>query len=422
MRVTGGVPLRGEVQPSGAKNAVLKLMAACLLAQGPSVLSNVPEISDVETMVRLLSELGAFVRRTGPGEMVIDAGGPLSAEPPVEAVRSMRASVQVMGPLVARLGRVRLVRPGGCAIGERPLDFHLRGLEAMGARIREEGGWLTVEAPRLRGARIVLDFPSVGATENLMMAATLAQGRTEIHNAAREPEIAQLQEFLCSMGARVRGVGTGTVEVEGVAGLHGGCARLMPDRVETATWMLAAAITRGHVFVRGARADHVESVSGRLRRAGVEVRAAAEGVEVRAQDRRPQAVSVRTQPYPGFPTDVQPMWTALMTVASGTTVVREEVHSRRFGYVRELWRMGADITVEGRVAVVRGVEQLAGAQVVATDLRGGAALVLAALAARGESVIAGLSHLQRGYERLPAKLAALGARVELEAPEGAGVR
>ncbi|MEW6045627.1 MAG: UDP-N-acetylglucosamine 1-carboxyvinyltransferase [Bacillota bacterium] len=409
--LVGGVPLEGTIPISGAKNAALKLMAAALLTQGRCVIRNVPRIVDVETMMGLLRGIGAEVGWTGFGEVGIEAAGPLSSEPPPGLVRTMRASVQLLGPLVARVGRVRIAQPGGCNIGERPLDLHLQGLQAMGAAVAQEGGFISVRARRLYGADIVLDFPSVGATENLMMAASLAVGRTVIHNAAREPEVVELQNFLTAMGASVEGAGGSTIRIDGVGQLHGAQWRLMPDRVETATWMVAAAITHGHLRLEGARVDHVAAVTARLRSAGVRIEEYRNGLEVAGPPDRPAAVSIRTQPYPGFPTDVQPQWTALMATARATSVIREEIYSHRFQYVQELWRMGADITVDGRVAVVRGVPALSGAAVEAPDLRGGAALVLAALAAEGESRIGGVAHLNRGYDDLEAKLQRVGARI-----------
>lgn len=412
LTVVGGVPLAGTIHVSGAKNAALKLMAAALLTRQPCVIRNVPRIVDVATMMRLLEGIGARARWTGPGEVTIEAAGTLAPEPPPGLVRTMRASVQLMGPLLARTGRVRISQPGGCNIGERPLDLHLQGLAAMGATVAQEGGFITLRARRLHGADIVLDFPSVGATENLMMAATLAQGSTLISNAAREPEVMELQGFLRAMGARVEGAGGSTIRVEGVAELAGARWELMPDRIETATWMVAAAITGGRLRLEGARAEHVAAVAARLRAAGAAVEADPRGIEVAGPEDGPLPVSIRTQPYPGFPTDVQPQWAALMAVARGTSVIREEIYSHRFQYVRELWRMGADITVESRVAIIRGVRTLTGASLEAPDLRGGAALVLAALAAQGESQIRGVHHLDRGYQDLEAKLRGVGARIQ----------
>ncbi len=412
LSVVGGVPLAGTIHVSGAKNAALKLMAAALLTRQPCVIRNVPRILDVATMMGLLEGIGARVRWTGPGEVRVEAPGSLEGEPPPQLVRTMRASVQLMGPLLARTGRVRISQPGGCNIGERPLDLHLQGLQAMGATVVQEGGFITLRARRLHGAEIVLDFPSVGATENLMMSATLAEGTTVIANAAREPEVVELQGFLRAMGARVEGAGGSTVRVEGVPSLGGATWELMPDRIETATWMVAAAITRGHLRLEGVRPDHVAAVMARLEAAGARVEAEGSTMEVVGPAERPAPVSIRTQPYPGFPTDVQPQWAALMAVALGTSVIREEIYSHRFQYVRELWRMGADITVESRVAIIRGVPALTGASIEAPDLRGGAALVLAALAAEGASQIRGVHHLDRGYEALERKLRQVGARIE----------
>ena len=421
LRIRGGVPLRGTVRPSGAKNAVLKLMAAALLTDAPCVLRGVPDIVDVHTMLELLQATGATVRWDGQGDLHIQAAGALSGELPDRLVAAMRASAQLMGPLVARGVAVRLATPGGCDIGERPLDLHLRGLAAMGVRVRQEGGTVELLPPRqLAGAEVVLEFPSVGATENLMTAATLARGTTVIRNAAREPEVVELQSFLRAMGARVEGAGEPVVRVQGVPRLGGARWEVMPDRIETATWMVASAITRGQLRIAPARPEQLGALVQALRQAGVTVLAAEGELKVdSSRVGRYHAVDVTAQPYPGFPTDAQPMWTALMSLATGVSVIREQVYSRRFGYVQELWRMGADVRVEGRVAVVRGVARLRGAAVQARDLRGGAALLLAALAADGESLLTGLHHLQRGYERLADKLEALGARVAKEVVERA---
>lgn len=414
--VVGGTPLSGRVAVSGAKNAALKLMVASILTDKTCEITNVPDILDVRIMMGVLSGVGAKVEWTGPGRIAVVAQGALDSEPPPELVRSVRASVLMLGPLVAREGKVAIVQPGGCDIGERPLDLHLAGLQAMGARVDQEGGVISVEAERLVGADIVLDFPSVGATENLMMAATLASGRTVIHNAAREPEVVELARFLQAMGARVQGAGGSTIQVEGVSSLGGVTWDLMPDRIEAATWMIAAAITGGTLMLEGARADHLTAVIARLRSTGATVEPSGDRLVVAAPPAGIKPVSVRTQPHPGFPTDVQPQWAALMARARGTSVVREEVYSHRFRYVQELWRMGADITVEGRAAIVRGVSSLYGAMLEAPDLRGGAALVLAALAAKGTSLIGGLRHLDRGYEGFEAKLRSAGARIERVRP------
>ncbi|HEY8487188.1 MAG TPA: UDP-N-acetylglucosamine 1-carboxyvinyltransferase [Limnochordales bacterium] len=412
LEVEGGRPLAGSVRPSGAKNAALKLMAASLLADGPCVLGRVPRIRDVEAMRGLLEAVGARAAWSGPQELAVHRSGELLGELPEQLVGALRASVQLAGPLVALGCPVRLGRPGGCEIGDRPLDLHLQGLAALGVRVEERGSWWELYPPRrLSGAEVVLEYPSVGATENVMMAASRARGTTIIYNPAREPEVVELQGFLRAMGARVEGAGGPCIRIEGRDALEGARWEVMPDRIETATWLLAAAITGGHVEVAPAVPQHLGAVVQALQEAGVGVSwgdgwMRAEG----ASGGRVRAVSIQTQPYPGFPTDVQPLWTALMTVARGVAVVREEVYSRRFGYVSQLWAMGADIRVEGRHAVVRGA-RLHPARVQATDLRGGAALVLAALAAQGLSHIGGLSHLDRGYEELAAKLAGLGGRV-----------
>lgn len=411
--IRGGSPLRGTVEIQGAKNSALKLMAAALLTAEPCVLENVPDIRDVRMMIEILTGLGAEVTREGDQLRIV--ARELGEETPVEPVREMRAGIQVMGPVVARRGRIRIFQPGGCSLGPRPIDFHLQGLRAMGAQVAEEFGFIRVEAERLRGTDIYLDFPSVGATENLMMAAVLAEGVTVIHNAAREPEIEDAQRFLNQCGARVSGAGTGVIRVEGVEGLRGGRYRVMPDRIETATFLLAGAAAGGDLALRPAPVYCLEAVLSKMTEIGVHwERPDRETLRVwgaGAVEEGYRPARVRALPYPGFPTDVQPPMTALLAMARGTSMVSDEVHSARFGYVGELRRMGADIWTDGRTAVVRGVKRLTGAQVTAADLRGGAALIVAALAAEGESLIEGATHLYRGYARLEERLAGVGARI-----------
>ena len=408
--INGGVPLSGEFRVSGAKNAVLKLMAAALLTDQPCVIRNVPLIGDVLNMIEVLEGVGAKCELDG-SVLTIQAKDPIP-EVPEEPVRQMRASIQVMGPLLARLGEVRIGQPGGCAIGERPVDFHLAALRAMGAHFDEAHGFLDGKAAQLTGTEIYFDMPSVGATENAMMAAVLSSGETVIRNAAKEPEIVEVQNFLNCMGARVRGAGTDTIRVTGVRGpLRGVDYSVIPDRIEAGTLMVAAAATGGDVVIRNVIPEHNEILISKLTQAGV-------GIEVRGEDvrvfprERLAALQIRSLPYPGFPTDMQPQMMALLATAQGTSIVTETVYSSRFKHVDELRRMGADITVDGRVAVVRGKPRLSGARVEATDLRAGAALVIAGLAAEGETIVEGVRHIDRGYEDLVAKLAAAGASIE----------
>jgi len=399
------------VRVSGAKNAVLKMMAAALMTSGRCVIRHVPVIRDVDTMIALMRWLGAGVSWDAQGNLCIDASGVDGVEAPEQLVRRMRASVLVMGPLLARFGRVRVALPGGCAIGPRPIELHLRGLRQLGATITEERGFVEARARRLLGAEIHLDYPSVGATENLMMAACLAQGTTVIRNPAREPEIADLQLFLNKMGARVRGAGTDAIYIQGVDGLAGAVHEPIPDRIEAGTFMVAAALTRGDVVLQNVIPAHVEAVAAKLREVGAAVEEAGPGaLRVRA-DQRPRPVYLRTQPYPGFPTDMQPQFMALLSVAAGASIISETVYTSRMKHADELRRMGADIVVDGQVAIVRGVRRLTGALVEASDLRAGAALILAGLSAEGETVVEGLHHVDRGYEAIEAKLQQLGAAV-----------
>ena len=408
--IEGGSPLQGTVRVSPAKNAVLPLMAAALLAPGESRLREVPRLADVRTLGRLLGHLGARVEPEGGG-LRVDAGEVQGREAPYDLVKTMRASVLVLGPLVGRFGRARVGLPGGCAIGARPIDLHLRGLEALGARVRLEHGYVDVEAERLRGGRVVLDIPTVTGTENLMMAASLGEGTTVIENAAREPEVVDLAECLRSMGARIRGAGSAVVEVEGVEELRPYDHQPIPDRIETGTFLVAAALCGGDVRLEAARLDHLDALVEKLREAGAEVEdLGAGGARVRG---RPPArsVDVRTSPYPGFPTDMQAQFMALMARGRGLSVITERVFENRFMHVPELNRMGADIKAEGASAVVRGVGKLSGARVMATDLRASAALVLAGLVAEGTTVVSRVYHLDRGYESLESKLEGLGARI-----------
>lgn len=409
--VRGGNRLTGRVRIHGAKNAVLPIIAATILGTtGKSVIQETPALDDVYTISDVLRHLGAQVTFFGD-RLVVDATSLDGYEAPYELVRKMRASFLVMGPLLARLGRARIALPGGCAIGSRPIDQHLKGFEAMGASIEMGHGFVEARVhDRLKGTRIYLDVPSVGATENIMMAATLAEGTTVIENAAMEPEIVDLATFLNAMGARVRGAGTGTIRIDGVEALHGTTHTVIPDRIEAGTFMVAAAITRGNVLVEGAIYDHVRAVAAKLSEMGVYVEEEDGGIRVVAEGRlRP--VDVKTLPYPGFPTDMQAQMMALLAVTEGTSTVTETVFENRFMHVEELKRMNAQIRIEGRSAIIDGVPRLSGAKVCATDLRAGAALVLAGLAADGETEVTGLHHIDRGYVDLVGKLRRLGADI-----------
>jgi UDP-N-acetylglucosamine 1-carboxyvinyltransferase len=410
--IAGGRRLAGQVVASGAKNAALPLIAATLLTEETCLLERVPNIRDVATMIRVVRALGCEVKWEEEHTLRLRSGPFLACQPPDELVREMRASVQVVGPLLARFGTATITTPGGCALGPRPINLHIQGLRAMGAQVDEDGPVLQFRANRLHGADILLDYPSVGATENLMMAACLSNGRTFIRNAAREPEIADLQSLLNQMGARVRGAGTDVVRVDGVSRLHGAGHAVIPDRIEIGTYLAAAALTRGDVRVAEVIPQHCEAVLAKLAALGVEVSRGECTVRVKAEGRL-RGTTIRALPYPGFPTDLQPQFTALACVAEGISFVHEEVFSSRFKHVEELVRMGAAIQIEGRVAVVQGVEYLTGTTIHAPDLRAGAALVLAALGARGESVVEGAHHLDRGYEDLAGKLTSLGAEVKV---------
>lgn len=411
--IEGGKPLTGSVRISGAKNAVLKLMAATLLGEGRFTISNVPDIADVWTMIKVLRHLGVDVELTN-GRLNIEVrGDQLGTETNHELVREMRASIQVMGPLLARMGRVRVSHPGGCAIGERPIDLHLKGLAQMGAEIWEEHGYIYAEAECLSGADLHLDFPSVGATENLMMAAALARGRTYIRGAAKEPEIIESQNLLNKMGAKIRGAGTDVIVIDGVDSLGAADHEVIPDRIEAGTFMLAAAITRGDLVLEPVLANHLDAIMAKMREAGVYFEVEDERVRV-VGPRMLRAISARTMPYPGLPTDMQPQLMALMSVAHGTSLLTETIYPNRFKHVDELRRMGAQISVKGQTAVVRGVPRLTGTTVEATDLRAGAALVLAGLVAEGETIVENMHHVMRGYEALPEKLSAVGASVRCE--------
>jgi UDP-N-acetylglucosamine 1-carboxyvinyltransferase len=410
--VTGGTRLSGEVRVSGAKNSALKLMAATLLSEGRSVVHNVPHIQDCITMVEVLDQLGAGCRLEG-GTLSVDAGDVRPVETSYELVSRMRASILVLGPLLARFGRARVAMPGGCNIGSRKIDLHLRGLEKMGARFDQEHGVLVAQTSGLRGAIVSLDFPSVGATENVLMAAVAARGTTVIENAAREPELADLADLLTEMGARIDGVGTPTIEIQGVDTFRPVEHTTIPDRIEAGTFAIAACAAGGRVVLEGARADHMDLVLAKLAEAGADILATDAGLAV-TMDGGPRCADLVTLPYPGFPTDLQPQMMAMLATAAGTSIVTENVFESRFMFVDELNRMGADIRTEGHHAVIRGRERLSAAPVRALDIRAGAAMVIAALAADGVTEIEDMYHVDRGYEGFEAKLTALGAEVRRE--------
>jgi UDP-N-acetylglucosamine 1-carboxyvinyltransferase len=410
LRITGGLPLRGEVPVSGAKNAALPILCAALLAADTLEIGNVPRLHDVATTLKLLGQMGA--RCEGDGDRVsIDASPVVTPEARYELVRTMRASILVLGPLLARFGEARVALPGGCAIGQRPVDQHIKGLQAMGAQIAIEHGDVVARASRLKGARIVTDMVTVTGTENLMMAATLADGETVIENAAREPEVVDLAAALVAMGARIEGAGTDRIVIRGVERLHGGSHRVMADRIEAGTFLCAAAATRGEVVLTGAEPATMDATLEKLREMGAQIECGADTIRLR-MSRRPQAVNLRTAPYPGFATDMQAQFMAVDCVAEGTGVITETIFENRFMHVLELQRLGADITIEGNTAIVRGVAGLSGAGVMATDLRASAGLVIAGLVAEGETVVDRIYHLDRGYERMEDKLVGLGARIE----------
>ena len=410
--ITGGRPLRGAVRVNGAKNSALKLMAAALLADGTSRFDNVPAILDCRTMSDVLRHLGAGVTWDDTS-LTVDASTAGGFETPYELVSQMRASIVVLGPLLARHRMARVAMPGGCNIGSRQIDLHLKGFERMGAEFASVHGYLEAKAPTLHGAAITLDFPSVGATENILMAAVLARGTTVIDNAAREPEIEDLADMLVEMGARIDGAGSTTIEIEGVDRLHAVQHRVVPDRVEAGTFAVAACATRGDVLVEDARAEHLDLVIDKLTDAGAHVDAVEGGLHVQ-MDGRPRPVDFVTLPYPGFPTDLQPQMMALLSLASGTSIATENVFESRFMFVDELNRMGADVRTEGHHAVIRGVERLSSAPVRALDIRAGAAMIIAGLAADGTTEVSGLPFVDRGYQDIEGRLAALGADVRRE--------
>lgn len=411
LQIQGGVALEGEVRISGAKNATLPILAGALLAEDPVIVANVPHLKDVTTTVELLGRMGATVTVDERMRIEVDASTVRECFAPYELVKTMRASILVLGPLLTRYGRADVSLPGGCAIGARPVNIHVAGLQAMGADITIEGGYIRARAERLKGARLVLDTVTVTGTENLMMAATLADGETVIENAAREPEVVDLANFLITMGARIQGAGTDKIIVQGVRRLEGTSYEVLPDRIEAATYLVAGAITRGHVRVKNARPDHMDAVLAKLEEAGARIGVGDSWVEVDMRGRRPAAVDVRTAPYPAFPTDMQAQFAALNTIASGVGTIIETIFENRFMHMLEMRRLGAEIRLEGNTAIIRGVEKLTAAPVMATDLRASASLVLAGLVAEGRTDVERIYHIDRGYEAIEEKLAQLGALI-----------
>ena len=409
--IQGGRALSGEVAISGAKNAALPILCASLLTAEPLRLTNVPHLNDISTMLRLLAGMGVGVTMDGVDGLVLDGSGLNNPVASYEMVKTMRASILVLGPLVARGGEARVSLPGGCAIGARPVDQHVRGLQAMGAEITVEQGYVHAKAIRLKGARICTDMVTVTGTENLMMAACLAEGETIIENAAREPEVVDLANCLVSMGARISGAGTDVIRIQGVDRLHGAAHAIMPDRIETGTYLCAAAATGGDIRLVRTSAAYLDAVVDKLMDAGCEITVERDAIRLQAPQRL-KAVSLRTAPYPAFPTDMQAQFMAINTVAEGVATIRETIFENRFMHVSELARLGADIQIEGSNAIVRGVDRLEGATVMATDLRASASLVIAGLVAHGETLIDRIYHLDRGYERIEEKLARLGASVK----------
>jgi UDP-N-acetylglucosamine 1-carboxyvinyltransferase len=409
LAIQGGIPLRGEVRISGAKNAALPIMCAGLLTADALRLDNMPELHDVVTMRKLLEQMGVAAA-VEPGAVTLSGAQVNKLEAPYDMVKTMRAAILVLGPLVARFGEALVSLPGGCAIGSRPVDLHIKGLQAMGAEIRIEHGYIHARAKRLQGARIFFDIVSVTGTENLMMAAALADGVTVLENAAREPEVVDLANCLRAMGAKIAGDGTDTITINGVDKLHGATHRIMPDRIESGTFLVAAAATGGNITLTDARADILETVLEKLAETGAKISVDGDRIHL-AMSGRPQAVNVRTAPHPAFPTDMQAQFMALNSIAQGSAMVVETIFENRFMHVQELRRLGAQIDVEGNTCVVRGVEQLEGAMVMATDLRASACLVIAGLVAQGETVIDRIYHLDRGYEHIETKLGQLGAHI-----------
>ncbi|HEY4144179.1 UDP-N-acetylglucosamine 1-carboxyvinyltransferase [Pinirhizobacter sp.] len=409
--ITGGEPLNGEVAISGAKNAVLPILASCLLADEPVSIGNVPHLHDVTTFIELLGQMGTRLVLDDRMKMHVDPRSTNSTCAPYDLVKTMRASILVLGPLVARFGHAEVSLPGGCAIGSRPVDQHIRGLQALGAEVVVEGGFIRATAKRLKGARVVMDMVTVTGTENIMMAATLADGTTIIDNAAMEPEVVDLANCLIAMGADIEGAGTPTMTIHGVERLHGCHYEVLPDRIETGTFLVGAAITGGKVRCRNARADTLDSVLSKLEEAGAHISTGDDWIELDMRGRKPKAVNITTAPYPAFPTDMQAQFTALNCVAEGVGVITETVFENRFMHAQELQRLGADIRLEGNTAIIKGVGKMSGAPIMATDLRASACLVLAGLVAEGDTTVDRVYHIDRGYENIEEKLGVLGAKI-----------
>ena len=409
--ITGGIPLQGEIRISGAKNAALPILAATLLADGPVKVGNIPHLQDITTTMELLGRMGVDLAVDERMNIEVDCSAIRELFAPYELVKSMRASILVLGPMLARFGQAVVSLPGGCAIGSRPVNLHIEGLVKMGAEVHVEGGYIHAKARKLKATRLVMDLVTVTGTENLMMAATLAAGTTIIENAAREPEVVDLANCLNTMGAKISGAGSNTIAVEGVDRLNGTHYDVLPDRIESGTYLAAAAITGGHIRIKDTRPHMLETIIDKLREAGAEVVVGDEWIDLDMRGCRPRATNIRTSPYPAFPTDMQAQFTTLNVVAEGTATISETVFENRFMHVHELQRLGADIQLEGSTAVVRGVEHLTAAPVMATDLRASASLVLAGLVAEGDTVVDRIYHIDRGYESIEEKLAKLGARI-----------
>ena len=411
LEIIGGSRLSGDVVVSGAKNATLPILAATLLADGPVVLQNIPHLNDVTTTVKLLRRMGVEITFHDGVRLEIDPAGVSQFIAPYELVKTMRASILVLGPLLGRFGAADVSLPGGCAIGSRPVNLHVSGLRAMGATIEIENGYIRARADRLHGARLVLDTVTVTGTENLLMAAVYAKGETVIENAAREPEVVDLADFLVSMGAEIEGAGTDTIRIQGVDRLQGGEYQIMPDRIETGTYLVAAAITGGRIRVKRTRPEHLDAVLQKLEEAGAKLSRGSDWIELDMGGSRPRAVDIRTAPYPAFPTDMQAQFCALNAIAEGSSVVTETIFENRFQHALELQRMGAIVAIEGNTVICRGSARLTGAEVMATDLRASASLVLAGLAAHGRTVVDRIYHIDRGYECIEEKLSQLGAEI-----------
>ena len=409
--INGGVKLQGEIRISGAKNAVLPILAATLLADGPATIENVPHLHDVTTTVELLGCMGVMVSIDEKLSVEVDSSTIENYTAPYHMVKTMRSSILVLGPLLARFGEAEVSLPGGCAIGSRPVDLHIKGLQDMGAEIDVSNGYIHAKAKRLKGARLVMDIVTVTGTENLMMAAALADGTTILENAAREPEVVDLANFINAMGGKVSGAGTDTIEIEGVEKLHGTRYRVLPDRIETGTYLVAAAITGGSIKVKDTAPHLLDAVIEKLREAGAKIEVGDDWISLDMEGRRPKAVNVRTAPYPAFPTDMQAQFAALNSIAEGTSTVVETVFENRFMHVQELKRMGADIEIEGNTAIIRGTDKLTSAPVMATDLRASASLIIAGLVASGETEVQRIYHIDRGYENIEEKLSLLGAKI-----------